>query len=1208
MRNALDHWRTVAPSIVFWYVRLSGFLSIIAWISSDLIQDLLGIWALRWLVLLGWAPSLPYGLALVLLSYGIRRRKKAAWRIVCVLFGAVFLLSVIAALDPTGRTGNALLAAATGLVFAGLLASRDTFDTLPDRANRRLALRVFTGFLVVGVVVGGLLVAATDTDPVGGWWTHVVYAVSQSTFGAAVTGHPVGVQVPSWVDGVLGVLGGGLLVLTVWALFKPAHGEAILTFEEELTARRLLAEYGEEDSLGYFALRRDKDVCAAPQGKAAVSYRVEGAVCLASGDPLGDPDHWDSAIAAWLAMCRAHAWIPGVLSAGRRGAGAYARHGLRALLLGDEAVLDPAAFRLTGHAMRQVRQAVRRTRRAGYTVRVRRHAGIDPGEMAGLVADADRWRDGATERGFSMALGRLGDRADGRCVMVEAFDRDGTRRGLLSFVPWGRAGLSLDLMRRDRTADNGLTELMVATLAAEAPSLGVRRISLNFAVLRSVFEQGGELGAGPVLRLGYWVMSFASRFWQLESLYQSNAKYRPEWVPRYLCFVTSRDAVRIGLAAARAEGFVPTLRKPPLAVAAASPELLAAIDEVEEAAEAARAPSRRLSDEEEARHGKLAEARALGIEPYARTYGRSHTAHALRELFDGLEPGTRTGAVAEVAGRITRLRRHGGLCFAVLRDETGDVQVLLTAALPSYAAWKALIDVGDRVGLRGEVICSDTGELTVSAASWTLLAKCLRPAGRSVKAGRRGPVTDVGLLRLRAAAVGAVRDALRARGFLEVETPMLHRVHGGAAARPFRTRLGAHDLPLYLRIAPELYLKRLLAGGAGPVFELGRSFRNEGLSARHSPEFTMLEAYEPGGTYDTMADLVRHLVVEAARAALGTSVLDRPGLSCDLAEPWRTVTVHGAVSTALGAEIDPGTPAADLLGHAAAHGLAADPDWSAGRLVVALFEHLVEGALTGPTFVRDFPAETVPLARPHARDPRLAEKWDLIVGGLEVGTAFSELIDPVLQRVRLTEQSLLAAGGDPEAMDLDEDFLRALEYGMPPAGGLGLGMDRLIMTLTGRPIRDVVAFPLPGRGREPLLGVGFAGHPQRPDQEGDLEWQPRLRDEAQRQRLVLPVARHPHVRGEHRGEQPGGGEPAEPAGARDGHRGGHREFRDPAQVRPRARCAGQALGDDGVELPGRDEVQRPRHGEQRAQPQRRGLGAVGGLCHGGKLTHESLSG
>ncbi|GAB2849369.1 bifunctional lysylphosphatidylglycerol synthetase/lysine--tRNA ligase LysX [Actinocorallia aurea] len=1052
---------------MFWYVRLSGFLSIIAWISSDSIQDLLGIWALRWLVLLGWAPSLPYGLALVLLSYGIRRRKKAAWRIVCVMFGAVFLLSVVAALDPTGRTGNAVLALATGLVFAGLLAARETFDTLPDRANRRLALLVFSGFLVVGVIAGSLLVAATDTDHTGGWWTHVVYAVSQSTFGAAVTGHLVGVQVPSWVDGILGVLGGGLLVLTVWALFKPPRGEAVLTPEEELTARRLLAEHGEEDSLGYFALRRDKDVCAAPQGTAAVSYRVVGAVCLASGDPLGDPDHWDAAIASWLAMCRAHAWIPGVLSAGRRAAGAYARHGLRALQLGDEAVLDPASFRLTGHEMRQVRQAVRRVRRAGYTVRVRRHAQIDPAEMASLAADADRWREGATERGFSMALGRLGDRADGRCVMVEAFDHDGTRRGLLSFVPWGRTGLSLDLMRRDRTAHNGLTEYMVATLAAEAPALGVRRISLNFAVLRAFFEQGGELGAGPVLRLGYWVLSFASRFWQLESLYQSNAKYRPEWVPRYLCFATSRDVVRIGLAAARAEGFLPTLRKPPLAVAAASPELLAAIGEVEEAAEAARAPSRKLTDEEEARHSKLAEARALGIEPYARAYGRSHTAHTLHGLFAGLEPGSRTGAVSEVAGRVVRLRGHGGLCFADLGDETGHIQVLLTAALPSYAAWKALIGRGDRVQVRGEVVCSDTGELTVEASSWTLLAKCLRPAARTPKAGRRGPTADLGLLRTRAAAVGAVRDALRARGFLEVETPLLHPVHGGAAARPFRTRLDARDLPLYLRIAPEPYLKRLLAGGAGPVFEIGRCFRNEGLSARHSPEFTMLEAYEPGGTYDTMADLVRHLVADAARAALGTAVLDRPGLSCDLAAPWPTLTVHGAVSAALGEEIDPETPAAVLLAHAAARGMPADPGWSAGRLVVELFEHLVERTLAAPTFVRDFPAETAPLARPHARDPRLAEKWDLIVCGMELGTAFSELVDPVLQRVRLTEQSLLAAGGDPEAMDLDEAFLRALEYGMPPSGGLGLGVDRLIMVLTGRPIRDVLAFPLPGRVREP---------------------------------------------------------------------------------------------------------------------------------------------
>ncbi|GAA3232464.1 bifunctional lysylphosphatidylglycerol synthetase/lysine--tRNA ligase LysX [Actinocorallia longicatena] len=1060
------------PTVVFWYVRLSGIVSIVAWLSSSLIEELAGIWALRWLTVLGWAPSLAYGLLLILLSYGIRRRKRSAWRIVTVVFGLFFLVAVLTAVSPTdGGLVWSLVAVCFGLVFAGLIACRGRFNTLPDRANRRLALRVFVFFLLFTLVVGTLLVGITDQDAAGAAWTYTAYAFFQSALGAAVTGDPINVHVPGWVDLVLDFLGGGLFILTVWALFRPGRGDAVLRAEEELPARALLAEYGEQDSLGYFALRRDKDVLVGPSGRAAISYRVEGTVCLASGDPLGDPNAWDGAIGGWLEMCRAHAWIPGVMSAGSRAAQAYARHGMDALELGDEAILETADFNLDGREMRQVRQAVRRVQRAGYSVRIRRHGQIPAAEMAQVIEDAERWREGAAERGFSMALGRLGDPADGRCVMVEAFDRDGTRRGMLSFVPWGRNGLSLDLMRRDRAAENGLNEYMVAMLATNAGTVGVSRISLNFAVLRSVFERGTQIGAGPLLRLGYGLMSFASRFWQLESLYLANAKYHPDWLPRFICFHNSRDAVRIGLAAAKAEGFLPTLRKPPLAAATATPALLAQIALVEESAEAARTPQRRLSEQERVRHAKLDRLRAAGIDPYPLGYDRTDYAAGLRERYGSLAPDSLTGVTAAVAGRVVSSREHGRLCFATLRDETGDLQIMLTSELPDLPRWKTLIDLGDQVGVTGEVMTTRSGELTVRAASWALTAKCLHPLpapgglGEETRVRQRYVdliVNDEArrMVRTRGTAVAAVRDALRAGGFLEVETPMLQPVHGGATARPFTTRMNAYNLDLYLRIAPELYLKRLLVGGVGKVFELNRNFRNEGVSPRHNPEFTMLEAYEPYGTYDTMAALTRRLVVAAATEALGTTVIDRPGMAFDLATDWSEITVYGSVSAALGVEITPGTPLADVREHATGVNLEFDSAWGQGRLVQELYELLVEHTLIAPTFVRDFPAETSPLTRPHRDDPRLAEKWDLIVGGIELGTAYSELIDPVLQRRRLTEQSLLAAGGDPEAMEIDEDFLRALEYAMPPAGGMGMGIDRLLITLTGKSIRETIPFPL----------------------------------------------------------------------------------------------------------------------------------------------------
>ncbi|MEU5994052.1 bifunctional lysylphosphatidylglycerol synthetase/lysine--tRNA ligase LysX [Spirillospora sp. NPDC047418] len=1085
LRGEWDRLVQAAPTIFFWYTRLSGILSLLAWVSYGLILEIADIWALRWIGYLGWFPSVPIGLLWILLSMGVRRRKKAAWRILVLIFCLPTALGVTAVLttlfnpDMPTPVGLIVTAAVYLAVLGLLICARGQFTTLPDRANRRLATIVFTSLLIVTCGIGTFLVTVTDRNTSGDFWTHPLYAISQTVLGPRVTGKPIDVSVPFWVDAILWSLGTGLLIVTFWALFKPGRRDPVLSPGEELAARALLAEYGDQDSLGYFALRRDKDVMVAPNGKAAIAYRVEGSVSLASGDPLGDPESWDQAIEAWLEECRAHAWIPGAVSVGERAAHIYRRHGFDVLELGDEAIVDLTDFNLDGREMRQVRQAVRRVERAGYTVRIRRHSQIPGWEMAKLIRSADAWRGEETERGFSMALGRLGDPTDGRCVMVEAFDAHGELRGLLSFVPWGRSGLSLDLMRRDRLAENGLNEYMVAKLAEKAAAVGAQQLSLNFAMLRSAFARGSQIGAGPVARLYYRFLSFASKFWQLESLYLSNAKYLPEWRPRFICYLQGRHLIRLGLAYARAEGFLPSFNRPKLDRAAAmvpSTDLVDKIREIEEAADAARAPQRRLSEQERVRHAKLDQIRAAGMEPYALGCERTDFAADIRARFPDLAPDARTGVEAAIAGRVVLAREHGRLIFVTLRDETDDLQVMLTAdALgdESLRHWKTLIDLGDQVGVRGEVVTSRRGELSVLAASWTLAAKCLRPLPNK-SSGLSDPEARVRqryvdfivndesrrMLRMRGDAIAAVRDGLRERGYLEVETPMLQPVHGGAAARPFTTRINAYNMQLYLRIAPELYLKRLLVGGVGRVFELNRNFRNEGVSHKHNPEFTMLEAYEPYGDYDTMATLTRSLVTDAARAALGTTVVVRDGVEYDLAGPWEEITVYESVSKALGEEVTTDTPPAAVRKFAERHGLNIDPQWGQGKMVQLLFEALVEEGLKAPTFVRDYPAETSPLTRPHRADPRLAEKWDLIVFGLELGTAYSELIDPILQRRRLTEQSLQAAGGDPEAMELDEDFLRALEYAMPPAGGMGMGIDRLLITLTGRSIRETIPFPL----------------------------------------------------------------------------------------------------------------------------------------------------
>jgi lysyl-tRNA synthetase class 2 len=317
------------------------------------------------------------------------------------------------------------------------------------------------------------------------------------------------------------------------------------------------------------------------------------------------------------------------------------------------------------------------------------------------------------------------------------------------------------------------------------------------------------------------------------------------------------------------------------------------------------------------------------------------------------------------------------------------------------------------------------------------------------------------MLRVRTATVRSLRESLTRRGYLEVETPMLQTVHGGANARPFVTHHHAYDLDLFLRIAPELYLKRLVVGGVEKVFEINRNFRNEGVDATHNPEFTMLEAYEAYGDYDSMQTLTRELVQEAAVAVFGTTVVRHvDGAEHDLGGQWRVVPVHTAISEVLGEEVSPDTSAEELRRLCERAGVPHDPAWDAGHLVLELYERLVEERTALPTFYRDFPKSVSPLTRAHRKDPRLVERWDLVAFGSELGTAYSELVDPVEQRERLTAQSLLAAGGDPEAMRLDEDFLRALEHGMPPSGGMGMGIDRLLMAYTGANIRETILFPL----------------------------------------------------------------------------------------------------------------------------------------------------
>ena len=454
---------------------------------------------------------------------------------------------------------------------------------------------------------------------------------------------------------------------------------------------------------------------------------------------------------------------------------------------------------------------------------------------------------------------------------------------------------------------------------------------------------------------------------------------------------------------------------------------------------------------------------------------RTHSLTEVREQFPELPAGTETGRQVGVTGRVIFVRNTGKLCFATLREDGVELQVMLSqdrVGAESLAAWKADVDLGDLVFVQGEVIASKRGELSVLAEQWQITAKSLRPlpvAHKPLSEETRVRQRYVDLIvrpearemvHTRAEVLRAIRETLHERRYVEVETPILQVVHGGAAARPFHTHLNAFDLEMSLRIATELYLKRCIVGGVGKVFEIGRTFRNEGVDSSHSPEFTMLEAYEAYADYDSMAELTRTLVIAAAERAGLREPATADGVPIALFDEWRSVTIHDLVSEAVGDAVTVDTTAEQLRAHAGRLGVALREGWDAGEIVLELYEKLVEHTLIQPTFVRDYPVSVRPLAHPHRDDPRLVEAWDLIIGGFEVGVAYSELADPVEQRRRLVEQSLAAAQGDPEAMQLDEDFLTALEYGMPPTGGMGLGVDRLIMLLTGRGIRETILFPL----------------------------------------------------------------------------------------------------------------------------------------------------
>lgn len=483
-----------------------------------------------------------------------------------------------------------------------------------------------------------------------------------------------------------------------------------------------------------------------------------------------------------------------------------------------------------------------------------------------------------------------------------------------------------------------------------------------------------------------------------------------------------------------------------------------------------------VSEQMQIRLDKRAKLLESGREAYPVGVPVTHTITEIREKYDGkLEADQTTGELVGIAGRVVFVRNTGKLCFASLQQGNGTrIQAMISLAgvgEEALADWKALVDLGDHVFVHGEVISSRRGELSIMADSWQMASKALRPmpnlhSDLNDETRVRQRYLDLmvrdearQIVLKRAKITQTVRDVLNKRGYVELETPILQLIHGGASARPFTTHLNAFDQPMTLRIATELFLKSAVVGGMERVYEIGRVFRNEGVDSTHSPEFTTLECYEAYADQFVMAERMKEIIMSCADA-VGVHQIETEAGTIDLTGEWKWLGVYPGLSEVVGQEITPETTVDQLRAIAAQHEVAVDPKWDAEKLVVELFGEIVEPTLINPTFVYDYPPSAQPLARQHRSEAGLIEAWDLIIGGMERGTAFSELIDPVIQRKRLTEQSKLAAGGDDEAMQLDEGFLRALEHGAPPMGGLGLGIDRLIMLFTGVGIRETILFPL----------------------------------------------------------------------------------------------------------------------------------------------------
>lgn len=1034
------------------------------------------------------ATNLLWAAVAGLLAVGLSRRKRVAWwaaLLYQVSWLPVNLLDIIREQNP-----NAVLGLLVHIgVFTLLIAARTQFTArIRPCAPRPAATAFGTGLLAAGVA-GGCVVQLFPGSLAEGA-PRAMFVVSQLTGGLVVRPGQLAGAAPFPTAFLVGLFGALVFAATAIVLVRTQRAEHALTEADEIALRELLNSPDPTGSTDYLATRRDREIVFSPNGRAAIGYRVESGVCLAMGDPLGARDCWPQAVESWQRYAKQFGWPVAVIGAGEAGMPVYRRAGLDAVAAGAEALLDTRTFALTTPELRPIRDTLTRLRKQGMTVRIRRHRDLGTAEFARLAVTAEQWRRTETERAYPLPLGRFGDRRDGDCLLVEALDAEDRVLGMLSLVPWGRAGATLELLRREPGTAEDITDLLIAEFALRAEQHGIEQVSLNFTVSRSVFEAVGRRGRpGPAhgiraaaiaLRDGLQGLPLSfSHWWQLDQLYRSARRCQPRWATRYVMSAGPRDLPRIAVAAAFAEGLLPR----PGGTAgvfthtgrhSAVPERTAVAPPATATTAAADpAPAQDFRPEQvRVRTDKLDRLAGTHIDPYPPPFPPTHTVAAARRV--------PRGTTVRISGRLLRLRDCGGVLFAVVRDWTSDIQLLLDRerlGSARCAEFGEHFDLGDLISVSGQVGYSRRGELSLLVADWRMLAKCLHPLPDKwhglidFEARMRRGYLDLmidrearELLARRSAVLRALRDALHDGGFLEVGSPVLQPGPGTGTARSMRTHIDADNTDLHLRLGPEPALKRLCVGGVEKIFELGPSFRNTRASTRHLPEFTLLEAYEAHSDHQRMMTLCRQLVQQAALAANDSMVAMRPRPdgsleALDLSGEWRVRSLYEALAQETGTEITPDTRLPELRDLCEKADISCRPSWDHGRTVYALYQRLVAETTHEPTFYTDLPSSVAPLARPHRRRAGVAERWDLVAGGIELGTGRSELTDPVELRRRFAAQARSADGGQA-ITGLDEELLCALEHGMPPTGGLSLGVERVLMLLTGRTIRETQTFPL----------------------------------------------------------------------------------------------------------------------------------------------------